>query len=166
MSDSATPWTTACQASLPFTISQSLLKLMSIPLLLPPSVFHNIRVFSNESALHIRWPKYWSFNFSISPSNEYSGLVSFRVLVWSPSWRRKWQPTPVLLPGESHGQREPGGLQSVGLQRVGHDWATFTSRHIDLLVVQRTLERLLQHHSSEASVVSCSTFLILCLGLS
>ena len=83
MSDSATPWTAACQASLSFTISWSLLKLLSIelvmpsnrlilcrPLLLPPSIFPSIRVFSNESALHIRWPKYWSFSFSISPSSE------------------------------------------------------------------------------------------------
>ena len=84
----ATPWTAACQASLPFTISQSLLKLMSIesvmlsnrlifsPLLLLPSVFPSISVFSNESVLHIRGPKYWSFSFS--PSNEYSRLISFR----------------------------------------------------------------------------------------
>ena len=79
------------QASLSFTISQSLLKLMSIesakpsnrlilcgPLLLLPSIFPSIRIFSSESGLHIRWPKYWSFSFSISPSNEYSGLFSFR----------------------------------------------------------------------------------------
>ena len=84
-----TPWTAAHQASLPITISWSLLKLMSIksmmpanrlilryPLLLPPSIFPSIRVFSDESA-HIRWQKYWSFSFSISPSNEYSGLISF-----------------------------------------------------------------------------------------
>ena len=87
-----TPWTAACQASLSITNSQSLLKLMSIeslmpsnhlilccPLLLLPSIFPSIRVFSNESALHIRWPKYWSFSFSISASNEYSGLISFRI---------------------------------------------------------------------------------------
>ena len=86
-----TPWTAACQASLSITNSQSLLKLMSIelvmpsnylifchPLLLLPSTFPNIRVFSNELALHIGWPKYWSFSFSISP-NEYSGLISFRI---------------------------------------------------------------------------------------
>ena len=85
-----TPWTTACQALLSITNSLSLLKLMSIervmpsnhlilcpPLLLPPSIFPSIRVFSNESVLHIRWPKCWSFSFSISPSNEYSGLISF-----------------------------------------------------------------------------------------
>ena len=85
-----TPWTAACQASLSFTISRSLLKLMSIelvmpfnhlklccPLLLLPTIFPSIKVFSNESALHIRWPKYWSF--SVSPSNEYSGLISFRI---------------------------------------------------------------------------------------
>ena len=86
----ATSWTAAREASLSITNSQNLLKLMSIklvmssnhlilyhPLLLLPSVFPSIRVFSNESALHIRWPKYWSF--SISPSNEYSGLISFRI---------------------------------------------------------------------------------------
>ena len=88
----ATPWTAAHQASLSITNYQSLLKLMSIelvmpsnhlilchPLLLLPSVFPNIRVFSNESALCIRWPKYWTFSFSISPSNKYSGLISFRM---------------------------------------------------------------------------------------
>ena len=88
----ATPWTAVCQASLSFTISWILLKLMSIqpmmpsthhilcyPLLLLASIFANIRVFSKELALHIRWPKYWSFSFSISPSNKYSGLISFRI---------------------------------------------------------------------------------------
>ena len=87
-----TPWTAAHQASLSITNSRSLLKLMSIesvmpsnhfilcrPLLLLPSIFPSIRVFSNESALCIRWPKYWSFSFSISPSNECSGLISFRM---------------------------------------------------------------------------------------
>ena len=114
-----TPWTAACQASLSFTLSQSLLTFMSVesvllsnhlilccPLVLLPSF---IRVFSNESALHIRWPKYWSFSFSISPSNEYSGLISFRI-----------------------------------------DW-------FDLLV-QGSLESLLQHHSLKASI-----FLVLSL---
>ena len=88
----STPWTTVCQASLSFTIFQSLLKLMSVEsrmpsnhlilchsLLLLPSIFPSIRVFSNESALCIRWSKYWSFSFSINPSNEYSGLISFRI---------------------------------------------------------------------------------------
>ena len=88
----ATPWTAACQASLSFTISQSLLKFMSIEsvmpsnhlilchrLLLLPSIFPSIRVFAKETALCIRWPKYWSFSFSISPSDEYSGLISFRI---------------------------------------------------------------------------------------
>ena len=87
-----TPWTTVHQASLSIINSRSLLKLMSIesvmpsnhlifchPLLLLPLIFPSIKVFSNESALHIRWPKYWSFSFSISPSNEYSGLISFRI---------------------------------------------------------------------------------------
>ena len=90
--DSATPWTAAHQASLSITNSQNLLKLMSIesvmlsnhlilcrPLLLPPSIFPIIRVFSNESVLCIRWPIYWSLTFSISPSNEYSGLISFSI---------------------------------------------------------------------------------------
>ena len=88
----ATPWTAASQASLSITNSWSLLKLMSIvsvmpsnhlilccPLLLLPSIFPSIRVFSNESILHIRWPKYWSFSFNISPSNEHPGLISFRI---------------------------------------------------------------------------------------
>ena len=88
----ATPWTAACQASLSVTKSRSLLKLMPIesmmssnhlilghPLLLLPSIFPSMRVFSNESILHIRWSKYWSFSFNISPSNEYSGLISFRM---------------------------------------------------------------------------------------
>ena len=114
-----TPWTAAHQASLSITNSQSLLKLMStelmmrsshlilcLPLLLPPSIFPSIRVFSNESILPIRWPKDWSFSFSISPSNEHSGLISFRM-----------------------------------------DW-------LDLL------ERLLQHHSSKASILRRSAFFI------
>ena len=86
------PWTIVCQTSLSITNSQSSLKLMSIesvmpsnllilycPLLLPPSIFPGIRVFSNDSVLPIRWPKYWSFSFSISPSNECLGLISFRI---------------------------------------------------------------------------------------
>ena len=92
MSNSATPWTAACQASLSTSNSRSLPKLMFIesvmpsnhlilccPLLLLPSIFPSIRVFSNESALGIRWPKYWSFSFNISPSNEQPGLISFRM---------------------------------------------------------------------------------------
>ena len=88
----ATPWTAACQASLFITNSQNLPKLMSIesvmpsnylilchPLLLPPSIFPSIRGFSNESALRMRWLKYWSFSFNISPSNEHPGLISFRM---------------------------------------------------------------------------------------
>ena len=86
------PWTAGCQASLSFTISWSLLKLMSIELVMPsnhlilcqpllvwPSIFPSIRVFSRELVLRITWPKYWSFSFSISPSNEYSGLIPFRI---------------------------------------------------------------------------------------
>ena len=88
----ATPWAEECQVSLSITNSRNLLKFMSIesvmpsthlilccPLLLLPSIFPSIRVFSNESALQITWPKYWNFSFSISPSNEYSGLISFRI---------------------------------------------------------------------------------------
>ena len=118
-----TLWTAVFQASLSITNLWSLLKLMSIesvmpsnhlifcrPLLLLPSIFPTIRVFSSESALCIRWPKYWSSSFSISPSNEYSGLISFRI-----------------------------------------DW-------FDLLAVQRTLKSLLQHHSSKASILRCSSF--------
>ena len=92
VSNSVTPWTAACQASLSFTSPQSLLKLMSIesvmpsnhlilcrPLLYLPSIFPSIRVFSDESVLCIRWPNYWRFSFSISPSSEYSGLISFGI---------------------------------------------------------------------------------------
>ena len=91
MSDSVTPWTAARQASLFITNSWSLLKLISIQSVMPsnhlilccpillPSIFPSVRVFSNKSALHIRWPKYWSFSFNISPSNDYSGLISFRM---------------------------------------------------------------------------------------
>ena len=124
-----TPRTTARQASLSITNSRSPPKAMSIelvipsnhlivcrPLLLLPSIFPSIRVFSNESALCIRWPNYWSFSFSISPSNEYSGLISFRM-----------------------------------------DW-------LDLLAVQGTLKSLLQHHSSQASILWCSAFFIVQLS--
>ena len=92
MSDSVIPWTAGCQASLSITNSQNLLKLMSVesmmlpnrlilccPLLLLPSIFPSIRVFPNEAVLHIRWPKYCSFSFSVSPYNEYSGLISLRI---------------------------------------------------------------------------------------
>ena len=125
MSNSVTPWTAAWLASLSIANSQSLLKLTSIELVIPsnhlilchpflllPSIFPCIRVFSNESALCIRWPQYWSFSFIISPSNEYSGLISFRM-----------------------------------------DW-------MDLLGVQGTLESLVQHHSSKASILWCSAFFI------
>ena len=123
VSNSVTAQTAASQASLSITNSRSLLKFMStesvmpsnhlilcFPLLLLPSVFPSINVFSNESILPIRQPKYWSFSFSISLPNEYSGLISFRM-----------------------------------------DW-------LDLLAVQGTLQSLLQHHSSKASVLQCSAF--------
>ena len=106
-----TPWTAACQASLSITNSRSLLRLVATelvmpsshlilchPLLLLPSIFPSIRVFSNESFLCIRWPKYWSFSFSISPFNEYSGLISFRMdwleLLHSPRDSQESPPTP------------------------------------------------------------------------
>ena len=107
------PWTAVCQASLSFSITQSLFKLMSIesemssnhlilchPLLLLPSIFLCIGVFSNMSAPHIRWSKYWSFSFSISPSNEYSGLISFMIDLFDflIDWRRDWQTISVFLP--------------------------------------------------------------------
>ena len=125
----ATPWNAACQVSLSFTISWSLLKFISIELMMPSThfilcqpllflflIFPSIRVFSNESAFPIRWPNYWSFSFSISPSNEYSGLISFRI-----------------------------------------DW-------LYLLAVQGTLKSLLQHHSSKASILQCSAFLMVQLS--
>ena len=116
-----TPWTAACQASLSLTISQSLPKFMSIVLVMPsshlifwcfllllPSIFPSIREFSSKSAVCIRWSKYWSFSFSISPSNEYLGLISLKIR------RRQWHPTPVLLPGKSHGQRSLVGCSPWG----------------------------------------------------
>ena len=125
----ATPWITACQASLSITISRSSLKLTSIesvmpssprilcrPLLLLPPIPPSIRVFSNESTLHMRWPKYWSFSLNISPSNEHPGLISFRM-----------------------------------------DW-------LDLLAVKGTLNSLLQHQSSKASILQCSGFFIVQLS--
>ena len=124
-----TPWTTAHQDSLSITNSRSLLTLISIQsvtptnhlifchsLLLLPSIFPSIRVFSNESALHIRWPKDWSFSFNISPFNEHSGLISFRMDC------------------------------------------------LDLLAVQETLKSLLQQHISKASILRCSSFIIVQLS--
>ena len=148
----STPWTAARQASLSVTISQSLLKLMSTelvmpsshhilcrPLLLPPFIASSIRVFSNESILCISWPKYWSFNFSITPSKEYSGLISFRIdwfdllAVQGVSKVHKLLPflkvlcekamTPhsSTLAWKIPWMEEPGRLQSMGSLRVGHD---------------------------------------------
>ena len=110
----ATPWTAACQASLSITNSQSLLKLMSIesvmpsnhlilcrPLLLSTSIIPSIRGFSNESAFHMRWPKYWSFSFSISPSNEHPGIISLR-MDWL-DFRAVQGPRKSLLQHFSHG---------------------------------------------------------------
>ena len=148
-----TPWTAAHQASLSITNSQRLLKLMSIesvipsnhlilwrPLPLLPSNFPSIRVFSNESVLHIRWPKYWCFSFSISPSSEYSGLISFRIdwlgllavqgalksLLQGHSSKASILQHSAMAPHSSTlawkvpWTEEPGMLQSMGSLRVGH----------------------------------------------
>ena len=133
----ANPWTTARQASLSFTISQSLLKLMSIesvmpsnhlvlfcPLLFAPSVFFSIRVFSNKSPLCIRWPKYWNFSFRISPSNEYSGLISFRMdwldlLAVSPRDSQQSSPTPQF---KSINSLALGFLYSPTLTSIHDHW--------------------------------------------
>ena len=165
MSNSATPWTTARQASLSITNSRSPPKPTSIelvmpsnhlilchPLLLLPSIFLSIRVFSNESALRIRWRKYWSFSFNISPSNGHPGLISFRMdwldllavqgtLKSSPTAQFKsinssalsflsekaMAPHSSTLTWKISWTEEPGGLQSMGSLRVGHDWATSLS---------------------------------------
>ena len=125
----ATPWIAECQASLSITNSWSLVKFMSIESVMPsnhlilhrsflllPLIFPSIRVFSDESALHIKWPNYWSFSFNTSPSKEHPGLIAFRM-----------------------------------------DW-------LDLLAVQGTLKSLLQHHSSKASILLCSAFLVVQLS--
>ena len=122
----ATPWTAARQASLSTTNSWSLLKLMSIrsvmpsnhlilccPLLLLPSIFASIRVFSNESVLHIRWPKYWSFSFSINPSNEYSGMISFRM-----DWLDLLAVQGILNSLLQHHSSKASVLQCLALFRV------------------------------------------------
>ena len=138
-----TPWTAAHQASLSITNSWSLLKLMSIesvmpsnhlilchPLLLLPSIFPSIRVFSNESALCIRWPKYWSSSFNISPSNEYSGLISFRM---------DWQPTPAFLPGESQGRASLVGCCLWGRTESDTTEATLAAAAAAFSMIQQML---------------------------
>ena len=122
----ATPWTIAHQASLSITNSWSLFKLMSIESVMPsnhlilshsllflPSIFPRIRVFSNESALHIRWPEYWSFSFSISPSNEYSGLISFRMDLFDLFAAQGTLKS--LLPGGSVVKNLPANAGDMGL---------------------------------------------------
>ena len=133
----ATPWTAARQISLSITNSWSLLKLMSKEsvmlsnhhlilcclLLLPPSIFPDIRVFSNESVLRIRWPKYWTFSLSISPSNEYSGLISFRMdwldLLAVPRDSQESSPTPQF---KSINSSELNFLYSPNLISIHDDW--------------------------------------------
>ena len=131
----ATPWTAACQASLSITNSRSLLKVMSIEsvmpynhlilcclLPLPPSIFPSIRIVSNESVLRIRWPKYWSFSFSISPSNEYSGLISFRIgLVGSPCCPRDSQDSSPIPQFKSVNSSALSFLYSPTLTSI-HDY--------------------------------------------
>ena len=147
VSDSAPPWTAAGQASLSITNSRSLLKLMSIqlvmpsdhlitlccPLLLLPSTFASIRVFSNESGLHIRQPKYWRFSFSISPSNEYSGLISFRMdccpLICCP--RNSQEPSPVLQ-FRSINSFMFSLLYSPTLTSVQESWKNHSFNYMDL----------------------------------
>ena len=137
----ATPWTAAHQASLSITNSWSLLKLMSIesmipsnhlilccPLLIPPSIFPRIRVFSNESVLHIRWTKYWSFSFSISPSNEYSGLISFKDgLVGSPCSPRDSQESSPTSQSKSINSSALSFLYSLTLTSIHDNWKNHSS---------------------------------------
>ena len=131
----ATPWTAVRQASLSNTNSQSLLRLMSTqsvipsnhlilcrPLLLPPSIFPSIRIFSNESVLHIRWPKYWSFSFSVSPSNEYSGLISFRMDWLDPCSPRDSQESPPTPQFKSINSLAFSFLYSPTLTSIHGSW--------------------------------------------
>ena len=102
-----------CSDSSPFSsVMPSSHLILCLPLLLP-SIFPSISVFPNESALCIKWPKYWSFSFSISPSKEYSRLISFRI-DWFDLQIRQWHPTPVLLPGKSNGRRSLVGCNPWG----------------------------------------------------
>ena len=185
-----TPWTAARHASLSSTISQSLLKFMSVELLMPsnyfilyrplllPSIFPSIKVFYKESAFRIRWPKYWSFNFSISPSNEYSWLISFRraslltqMIKNSPPMQETHiQEYPLDKRRATHSSilawripwsEKPGGLQSMGSQRIGNNWVNFTFPLglTDLIFLQsKGFSSLLQNHSSKASIFWRSAF--------
>ena len=140
-----TRWTATCQTTMPIGNSRSLLKLMSIESmmpsnhlilcllpLLPPSIFSSIRVFSNESVLHIRWPKYWSFSFSISPSNEYSGLSSFR-MDWfdllAVQGTLKSSPAPQF---KSINSSALSLLYGSTLKSVHHYWKNYSFDYTDL----------------------------------
>ena len=142
----ATPWTTTCQASPSFAIPWSLLKPMSIELIMPsnhlilcciilllPSIFPRIRVFSNESSLHIRWPEYWSFSFSISPSNEYSGLISFR-LNWFDLLAVQGTPKSLLQYHSSKASvLQHSAFFMVQLSNPVHDyWKNYSFDYMDL----------------------------------
>ena len=140
----ATPWTAACQASLSFTIFQSLLKLMSIELVMPSnhlvlcqsllllsSIFPSIRVFSSESVLSIRWPKYWSFSFSLSPSDEYSGLIFFRagwISLQSKGLSRVFSNTTV----QKHQFFSAQFLYGPTLTSIHDYWKNHSFDHMDL----------------------------------
>ena len=135
----------------------------SHPLLFLPSVFPSIRVFSNESALCIRWPKCWSFSFNISSSNEYSGLISFRIDyldLLAVQGEKALAPHSSVLAWRIPGTGEPGGLLSMGSHRVGHDWSNLAVA----AAVQGTLKSLLQQQSSKASIFQPSAFFIVQLS--
>ena len=142
----ATPGTAAHQASLSFTISQSLFALMSVelvmpsnhfilyrPLLLPPSIFPSVMVYSSESVLHIREPKYWSFSFSISPSNEYSGLISFRIwLVGSPCSPRDSQESSATPQFEGFSSSVLSLFYCAAFTSVHDYWKNHSFDYMDL----------------------------------
>ena len=141
-----TPWSVSCQASLSFTISKSLLKLMSIKsvmlsnrlilchsLLLLPSISPSIRVFSNELALWIRWPKYWSFSFSISLFNEYSGLISYKInWVWFPCCPRDFQESSSASQFESISSLALGFLYGPTVISIHDYWKNHSFNYTDL----------------------------------
>ena len=194
MSNSATPWTAAHQASLSFTISRNLLKLMSIqsvmpsnhlilchPLLLLPSILPSIRVFSNDTALCIRWPKYWSFCFSISPSSEYSGLISFRIdwfdlLAVQGTLKNLFQhhssKSSVFgcLASSVLAWRIPGMAESDGLPSMGslYDWsnlAAAASFMVQISHLYMTIGKIIALTRWTFISKVMSLFLIYCIGL-
>ena len=175
----ATPWTAAHQASLSFTISQSLLKLMSIesvmpsnhlvlchPLLLLLSIFPSIIVFSNKLALCIRWPKYWSFNFSISPSNEYSGLIAFRIDWFDPPCSPRDSQESSLTPQfKSISSSVLSLLYGPALTSVHDYWKNHSFDYMNLCIPEDRVEKSSsftgpQGQNSEGSSCSSGTKMI------